>query len=168
MKAISLTPSVPPFGLVLLGALMSLTVACDDGGGNETGGGSGGAGGAVTADGGIMPDADLVVTPDMGPDCEFDEACGPDQICNDSACVEAECSESGQQAECDDGFICIEGRCVAINPSVTGAFCTACGVSGSEGYTLLGGLEAGATGSIESESYRLEAGAIRAFAGEDE
>lgn len=168
-------PTEAPSGTLRRWTLLTIISAplwagCDDGGGNDTGNGGADMGG-VTADGGVMPDADPLIREDMGVErCEFDEACGPDLICDREVgeCVDPECTEAGLQGECDDGQLCLGGRCVDPSPTYSGAFCVSCGLTSSAGFTLIGGVEPGAVGTLESESFRLEAGAIRAFAGEDE
>lgn len=153
----------------LICAAAASFAGCEDDPGGDGGGGGGPDGGALQSDGSVTPDAEAVVREDAGVEgCTFDEACGPGEICEDGECAPAQCGEEGQRGECDEGFVCLSGRCVPANPEISGAFCTTCGVTGSGSYTLHGGLEGGAVGTTQSENYRLEAGALRAFAGEEE
>ena len=98
------------------------------------------------------------------PRCTSDDMCDGDLICNTETgrCVQPECTEEGQQGECNDGEICLNHRCQDASPRFFGNLCSGCARMESQRYVAIGTVApVEIVGSVAtSQAYRLESGAI--------
>ena len=83
--------------------------------------------------------ADQTCDPETGrcsSGCTSDSMCGEHQICDwdTGQCIPEECSQSGETAECEEGHICLQHRCVPISPLWVGSFSSGGGSATSSRY----------------------------------